>query len=164
MALRGYELLLFVRAQNQASATLRRVANDVRALSRVEDLSLQRARVARRELAAQNAIRARQHDLSRLQTIQRAHDARQSISLMRAEKAQLEALLASGNRNSLGQFMPKKAMMARIAELTSGMAFASREVDDLGKQVGMMPPKFWKFWQSASATSEAIARQTARLK
>ncbi len=34
MALRGYELLLFVRAQNQASGTLRRVANDVRALNR----------------------------------------------------------------------------------------------------------------------------------
>ncbi len=35
MALRGYELLLFVRAQNQASATLRRVANDVNNLKRV---------------------------------------------------------------------------------------------------------------------------------
>lgn len=55
MALRGTELILFVRAQNQASYTLRRVAGDVRALTHARSLDARAEQLAIRQ--ARNAAR-----------------------------------------------------------------------------------------------------------
>ena len=51
MALGAHELLLLVRAQNQASAALGRVRRDLMALERQRDLQLRRAQLQRRAAA-----------------------------------------------------------------------------------------------------------------
>lgn len=67
MAIRASELLLIVRAQNQASGALRRIAGDVRGLGRLQELQMRRNQLA---INQGNIMRQRQRALNELESIQ----------------------------------------------------------------------------------------------
>lgn len=86
MALGGHELLLIVRAQNQASQALRRVATDAARLGSIQDMHLRR-----QQMALQNArlLTQRQGILNRVQDIEAQQTKAQTLARNRANRVAL---------------------------------------------------------------------------
>lgn len=126
MALRASELLLIVRAQNQASGALRRIAGDLRGLSSVGGLQARgkALQVARNQIMLQRQISKNELESiengKRSIAMQRAyagnqltmmHQARQRAGIDQAYRRNQEAVLANEART-----MKLQAQQARLAE------------------------------------------------
>jgi hypothetical protein len=114
--LRASELLLIVRAQNQASGALRSVARDMRAMS---DLGGLRERAKSLDVARQQLSMQRQRAVNELQSIE---SGRRSLALQKAQHASTIATLQSDLRRSGVQ----KAMRANDAAALRNLAQQSR--------------------------------------
>lgn len=114
--MRASELLLIVRAQNQASGALRSVARDMRAMS---DLGGMQQRAQSLQVARQQLNMQRQRAVNELESIE---SGRRSLALQKAQHASSIATLQSDLRRSGVQ----KAMRENDAATLRNMAQQSR--------------------------------------
>ncbi len=107
MAFRGRELLLTVRAQNQASAALRRVGQDVRAMGRLRDLQLRQGDL---ELEQMRRAKAAQASLNRIQDVRASGGA--ALDQRRQRLLEQEASIPVRRQRILDREVDTKAKIA----------------------------------------------------
>ena len=147
--MRGTELILFLRAQNQASATLRRVANDVRSLSRVEDVGRKGRMLDERIARTSQAIQGRTRELERLGSIQRAQDTQRALQSVQKYRKDYEKAMATSPK--FMKTAPLKQAIIAERDLASAMKAHQAELDKL-------PPRYKKYMNSQAALTDQTAR------
>jgi TP901 family phage tail tape measure protein len=163
MAFGRTELILMLRAQNQASATIRRVANDVRALQAVEDTATRRRDLAATQEIAQLRGAELSRRMNRLRIIETANALGQEIGqLNRLQTARRAALEAGPARDPLGRFVSMKPMQTAIAATDARLAGLNRELDQHVRVIERMPQSYHKFYGAQSLLADTMV-QTTRL-
>src|SRR5580765_2294675 len=97
MAIGAHELLLIVRAQNQASGLLNRVGRDMRRLQNMRDLDMQRSRqvnqLARNALQQQAALAKIQGTLTQNGKVRLQHE--QNIARIQLQQTNVQRRIAA---------------------------------------------------------------------
>lgn len=123
MALSGRELLLIVRAQNQASQALRRVAGDMQKLGSIRDMHYRQNQLA---INQSNIMRQRQRALNELQSIENTNGARNIAMQKRKITNRAQELAAM---NSLQRAQIRAAAMDRRGVTGPARTMAGRDVE-----------------------------------
>jgi TP901 family phage tail tape measure protein len=169
---RGTELILFLRAQNRASATLRRVSGDVRALTKVRDLDMRAERLAIQqaglaERQAANIAKLRERGFTgtgrasraaQMGATQAALEGRQ-IRLAQ-QRAKLERSLGPARVRNI-QEQVKQLGYHNAALTTAQRKVAQLMVAEQGLTAAMRANKVAA--QGLVAENAALARQSAQL-
>lgn len=166
MAFSARELVLILRAQNQASGALRRVASDLRNMGRVRDLQLRQQQIA---IGQQNILRQRTRALRELQSLEAGSRAigieRTRLNNMRIEEdrlfklAQAEQRLAQSRR--IGKVAQIKAAHAarqagfRYASLGDSLRHVEARAVNNQKRIGELGQEL----RVLSSRSQILARQ-----
>ncbi len=94
MALGGRELLLVVRAQNQASGALKKVANDMRRLGAMDDMQMRRNRLLQQQSKLMTQQMGRQNELQSVTSGQRHQAAQMRRVALNHQEANSNAALS----------------------------------------------------------------------
>jgi TP901 family phage tail tape measure protein len=171
-------LLLIVRAQNQASGALRRIANDVRGLSRVQDLGLRKNQLAIQQASAMRQQRRALNELESVTTGRRYMQAlTQKNNLLQRASLQTGYLASAINRQELAQSALQKAekkgigtSTARWKRLNSQAITAATAVErnrtainNIGRDLANVDQRFRNYAQRASVLNSELATTRQRL-
>lgn len=115
MAINARELLLIVRAQNQASSALRRVAGDVRSLSKIQQLGLRRNQLA---IQQGNLMRQQRRALNELESVT---SGRRFMQAQRERQGLLDKQIRSQNALKTNLDAQRIANARLAAAETAGM-------------------------------------------
>jgi TP901 family phage tail tape measure protein len=160
MAISARELLLIVRAQNQASGALRRVAKDIAGLSATQQL---RMRGQQLRITEQNLRRQRQLASNELQSIE---SGRRNLAL---QKAQASARLTGMRAELAASGVEQQRLRNQEALLRNEVARSriSRQLNRLGAGTGAVPTgrvrDLQKLYDAAQIASQRLQREQGRI-
>jgi TP901 family phage tail tape measure protein len=158
MAMSARELLLIIRAQNQASAALRRVAGDMRGLGRIQDLNIRRNQLA---INQANSIRQQMRAEAALADItsgrRRIQAEQERVRILDRQLRLQESIRTATERRALTQ--------QRITKLTSmGAAKESIQMRSLLTQRVAYTRQIRNYKRQLDTIPAALEAQTGRMK
>lgn len=167
MAVRASELLLVVRAQNQASQALRRIGNDVRGLNRMQTTQ---AALQRNQIEMQTLQRQRQRALNELESVASVNGKRKLANAEALLRNQRQMIGAEQKLASLNKAYNVKGSLARDTRgrfLNAGsvpqLQQAALHVRELQVQAEKLAATETQLAQRAAVLNSELATTTQRM-